>query len=563
MPTKAKAPRGNKRKQNKKKMLPNRVVFNKSNPKLLTKFKKMRLGQNIRNTNVKIQRASTGALIKQLPHQIAYLVMNPSEAINLRWIDPLTSAEQPSAVAQQHVYQEFIQSTCVDQTELPLGTSMVAIFRDCLRAMVVWTPNPTPTAPSYYAYQANFSVTSMTWTTSSWNATGNKSETPVDVLYWTYVPTSQTFPLVSGSSIVPTVASWAPHGQFLYPGSKTLPSPSAGVSYVFLDKGDTLITSCTFAGSTDAGVQIKMYRYSGPQTVDSLEMTFELSTGISSGSQVYNFHPVSSTGYYCLTINDTTAGSSDFLSLAVYVYGNGDCFTHSALPSVATDPKFFNNARINAASLLITNTASDLNASGRVTGANFANGSEQWCDHLTADQIKATSTLPSCQTTVQAFKTGLYTYIRPVVATEMTFQNYASYSANGVLTQTNFHLDDSRPYTMVYMQCAPTAGTSPSTTIVPGLEFLIHYDAALEYITDTQLVEVHPATGRTVDYMSAMDILRGAPVFFENPLHLAGLAHIASHVGKYLGAQALGSIGSFVREKLKGHAKGTVWEPLF
>lgn len=562
----------------------------KSERRLVTAMKKLRVSTKPKpkKSQPQSKRWNPARLGMSAAHNIAYAIMNPASAINFRWggIDETNA----TAVAQQHFYNESSQASCVGNTELPFGVACMVLFKDIVRAFIAFTPNPAPTSPKYYCYQAYFAGgNNYFWQVPAiWSVTVDpiRTITNVDVLFWNDVNTNNTtsFPaqapvatFTSGAvtAITLTSTGWSPHGPKLYTGTRAQ-LQGAGSSYVFLNAGDVFMIGLVFSSTTpDAGLNTQLNRYVGPSVPDATVAGYVESAGYQvnystsgpgslappSGCVVYLGWTVTHSAYYSLAIGDTSTGSSTFQGLYTWVYGAGDCLAHYSIPSFATSASQFVTSRVNAASLLVTNTASALNRSGEIVGAYYKDGGSNWHDKLTLNAIASASTLPVIDTAVLPFETGMYTYMKPTA--DMSFKHPVAIDTNGSLLQVNFFLDSSAPYTIIYMKVAATISGSPSTSAAPGLEYLFHYDAAVEFQTESQVFETHYATGLSEDYVRACDIMKTAPVFMENPLHLAGVAKAAMGVGRVMAGPAISALAGYVRGKLAKHASGTMFEPLF
>lgn len=184
------------------------------------------------------------------------------------------------------------------------------------------------------------------------------------------------------------------------------------------------------------------------------------------------------------------------------------------------------SARVNASSLLITNTAAAIRKAGAVYGMRVL-GEDNSFTTLSIDEIKNGSAAQGIGYRGPLEK-GLYTFLEP--AEEMSkLRDYVdkrpaigSYSGAPIL---HCRSDYKSEHVVI---CEWPVETNANT----GVSLMFRYDQHLEFSTNSQLATLGISAAKVQEFTDATIALAAGSYFFENPSHLAQLWSWIKNTGR-------------------------------
>jgi len=432
-----------------------------------------------------------------------------------------------TATANLASYQEHIVSTIANTSTLTPGHAQMFLYRDPCRAMVHFTGNSNRL---YHCYQGYFYITTPT-------VTGEVSAMPLSHAA-SYLNFTRFKSLNNGTALPANTASgnvgWQPHGPCLYPGIISALGPNA--SFFYMGIGDSITINLA---SSDSGASFSVFRYVSPGANQNFVATMSYS---SSATQTYT---ATTEGYYVIAVQDSSWTDTDTIN-SVYLWGNGDVFAHTTVPSFEEAPQIYSKARINAASILVHPTAAVLTISGVVTGNFYSScAAHNWIDYIG----KSPDVNLHYKETI-GYEKGMYSFLPVDNYLSLYLQTNVSIDSTGALREANFVLDSPAGFVGILVSCTPT-NTTPSVT--PSLEYLVTTSHCVEYETADKTRSIAPCPYNHTDTMDAVDIVKKMRIFYENPLHLADIRNAVSSgyskVSGFVGgaAKALGVAASIGR----------------
>jgi hypothetical protein len=397
----------------------------------------------------------------------------PGTCPNLR-IKGSVACEPSAAVSLHDIDIVEHPSIAGSYPNMTVGVDFLALFRDPFRNTVRFTPNPTAIT---YSYSAWFPIAGYSASTVS--PTTGQGPSPIDPLYW-----------YSNNN-------YSPHGYFLYPGL------TQSHSYVWLD---FLATLTVVQSSADIYATCKIYKWDNG--VETLCADLVFSTGTSQA-----FHPTDFTqftgDYVRMEYNSPTSGAS--IHLTAVITGNGDTFSHRAVPYEMFHWEQLANCKINAASIMVTPTAPAINIGGVITGG-FVTDNSQWYNYLT---VGAINNLPQQRMADLSFSSGMYAFLRPTTLFDLDYGHIICRMEESYPTRVGFDLTQPSAYIVMIPKSAGV------TTTAPGQSYMLTVHTDVEYITNDQWFENHMANAAFSDTQLALEAISSVSVFHENPSHWA------------------------------------------
>jgi len=189
----------------------------------------------------------------------------------------------------------------------------------------------------------------------------------------------------------------------------------------------------------------------------------------------------------------------------------------------------YSATRVNAQSLLISNTTSFNNKSGRLLGARLENQGVGYFDFTTLAS-KVGMVNPSNAYEKSADK-GVYTWTIPDEQS-MALTDYNVTFEQTVGTQCVFDLQDATYMNVVYYAGGViSTGSSIGNTVQT---FSVEHDHSLELYTESQLLNLAVGSCMMSEYEIAVKTAGSVPPFEENPLHLAAARMLITSIFKRL-----------------------------
>lgn len=427
---------------------------------------------------------------KQQVARIAQSVMLPHEVKPLRYSDQYSSFD--TAVANPFNYQKANITTGATANYIPLanGNTVAMVFRHPARSMIQYLPS----AGGTFSYKAKFA-----------NATNT------DVQDSLSVPVTSTVPLVPAYWL--STGSVSPHGTKFYSGV----DKTSGRRGYWVDVGTSTGTQYPTLTITNTSntYNVNVYQWTGNQFV-----YFDVWTCSATTSCVINFkqdaaspHPAYESGYYSFEIAGATAALS--ISSVVFASPNIPVFAHTSIQAVQGNESLIQSSRIVAGSLLVQNIASDLYREGNIVGLQ-APKTKFWPDLVIGqDPI---SLIPTLQDSVQfSARNGIYGFLKMTSSVDAELASpFVSYS--GTLVDSTWPLTPEHDYLIVAFNTASVGGS------YPGGDLMLLASWGLEYRTSSLLLDTRIPSSTSLEYMEAIELVKRAVQWHENPLHFGELA---------------------------------------
>jgi hypothetical protein len=409
------------------------------------------------------------------------MMAHPETAVDLRFSDEYSS--EPTSTATLHNYVPINNSLGTRGSYPGLGgipnsgCFELFLFRDVLRSMVVYTPNPGALG---YMYTATFfNPSSQTnQTTQSITASANDC-VAIDFTYFTDSRVGPGF--------------FHPHGTGnFYPGM------SGGLKGIWLDGNAFFTATVTFTQSiANVTARVNVLLFNG-ENFDDYSVTAAFASGTTT------FAPTIP-GYYAFKYIDSVASAAQLIG--VVISGSGDCFGHLALPSVDTNLANLTKARVLASSVKLSDAASPLNREGQVYIAQFPL-SNAWWAHTNVLDVTA------CRNAYAGLlEKGVYGFMKPASSDDFLYNPYIC-TQNGTISSACFNLNAQSEYLQII------ATTVAVGAVYPGYDFIISQFSAIEFITPSQFFQAELPMYTTLQVMQSMETLKHVPQFSENPTHL-------------------------------------------
>jgi len=403
---------------------------------------------------------------------IARAITSPHDSFPLRIHDAYANA--PTAIGRPFAIQPIswnpVGTANPVNNDLPLTDTALFVFRDLLRAYIYYDQN---LAQQNYVYIAKFS-----------NKVG---------LLQTYSPaigTETPLPMV----LFTANTTYRPHGTTLYTGR----SEGSNVKYVWLE-ALTAVTFTMALTETVAGYVTYVALQDGLPTAE-VKVNFTASTTLT-----FN---VATSAYYAFTMNASTAVNN---IVTMTIASNGGVFCHNPMPGVNAVLASVQAARIYAASLMLTDEASDLTNQGKVVIYQASQGQE-WQDYVSFSTAGSLfSAVASSNTShVERLADGIYGYLKPTSSKDFDMESFIEVDVGDTVNDAWFNISPKHAFLVAYAQAtASGAGDCYAT-------FSYH----VEYETDNVFIDAAPPTANARSLERGMELIAYLPQFSCNPLHL-------------------------------------------
>jgi len=365
------------------------------------------------------------------------------------------------------------------------GDLLFALYGQVGRYLVMYSTIVTGTYNLYFAGFGEGSSPSGSWVISPTNnfPVGNYNLSAT----WTLVGASGT----------------GPHGSQLAIGMRGY-SP-----YIFMNNNDTLSLGASW-GTWTGTFNLEYYMYSGPNAADSppVMLTYTVTAGAITGSSFTNTAPAG----YCRVVIATLAVTSGTTQLNTGFSMNLNCvqtsgWRHLALTDFDSqsngDVNMIQDCRVNAATLLCTNTTSLNSRQGTVLAARIVGKDPMVL--VPADVAQSSKYTGDAAMGVYTFKefSSYAEAFRQCVTGERT--NFMS-----------FDIDYNDFYHFIQVTC-PGAGTTPNT-------YTLSLCATVEFKTQVQRYATGVAESPFGLLPAARTEINAVPDwFYENPLHMSDI----------------------------------------
>lgn len=390
-------------------------------------------------------------------------------------------------------------------SDFALGDQLFMFYGQPGRVLMYYTVVPTS------VYNLNFvnrnASTYLTAYTNYWNVSPAAVPTTVaDSNFWTF------------AGATPNDTAVAPHGTWLPSGL------SDDVPYIHMNGSDRIEISHNnpWTGAAVGVLAFNVWVWNGPgsppvkvNTVSVSITASNFTTGTLFSAGIAGYYALSFEGFVINSGSITSTNNSVRLALITSGTGATGGWVNRTMQDMDStnfgDAAVGQQCRVNAASLLITNTSSVLNRQGTVLAA----------------RIKLDNPF---QLTISALRRSAERYAGDAASGCYTFKEFSKEAENfvdavgpgGALV---FDLDYVG-YTHVVMMTCPGVATSPNT-------YTVSADTVVEFKTDVARYQKAVSPYRYVDLVEARKIVNSNPAwFYENPMHMTQIYGFVKNMAK-------------------------------
>lgn len=243
------------------------------------------------------------------------------------------------------------------------------------------------------------------------------------------------------------------------------------------------------------------------------------------GSVTVNCDSLNYSGYFSidLSFNDALLQTPIQLSQLQLKMNTVYAYSHVVYTSQQDKALMIDNLRVNGSSMLLSNTTTDISKGGTVYAVQSP-GERPWNTWLTSEAVIAGANTQS--RTVQPWNKGLYCYVKPQGAQPLRLETAypKTYSNDTVLPAfPNFRPFADRGYVVALISPPVQLTTTPQ---YPTAQVTATFCRAIEFSTTDQFFNVKTSEVASSYFNSYADLIRTAPQFFENPIHLATIGRL-------------------------------------
>jgi len=476
-------------------------------------------------------------------HEIALRLVAP-ELGALKWSNPYNSSPTFASTS----FSRFDCPWTANQTArvnpmLPADQSLAIVFRNPLRAFVFYDPNLTNTQYSYAVYTnqqaAEYTPKKNKRVEEIKKAAMKKSVTSKSIkVLEDYEPPKKfgkhhkfgaspakqdtfvlqaTEPQFINMVYATSNVTYSPHGSTVYAGSVDR-EPDA--RYLWMDEGVDVELNVTQASGGAVNLTLTANAWTpGGAEEDAAVVT----TSIPNNTATLVTLTIPSSAYYSFSV--TSAATTTFTMNGLNYSGAADVWCHRCMPGFDQILTSFGAVRITAAAIMYSNNVSTAYSQGRIVGYQPPPGSH-WMDYALQESWSGIAN--SQNSTVKKASNGMYGYLKPARLSD--FDLKPSYSiANGVLVNSFYPIDSEDSFILLSPNIEP--GTTPNAQ--DGF-YTLRY--AWEASTTNPIFDSEVSKIPSEVYEAALEMVRNAGQWKENPSHIADLVSNIKRVGgKVLG----------------------------
>jgi hypothetical protein len=316
-----------------------------------------------------------------------------------------------------------------------------------------------------------------------------------------------TYALQAGVSVTPVIPNYTvqsgityqPHGTVLFTGS----CRGSNGSFVWLNDGDAWALTGISSTATTIFVSFERYNIHGLQKQQTTAQT--LAAGGALNVSIKS--PAANTaGYYSMSIQ--SGNSTSLSSLQLQIIGSSSCFKQLSLPNLTTNVTSLDGARILAASLKYTNTASVTDLGGEIT--MYQSADESWLSYLNSSSITQVLSQQSGACTID-MRNGGFGFLKPTEPSDFDYiDDFLIDTVNGYVSNSTFSVDDQKSFLVFCTSCSKPTGCQGFWTMCYGLE----------YLTSNAWMDVRQSSIMPQACAEGLELVKNIPQFHENPLHM-------------------------------------------
>lgn len=314
-----------------------------------------------------------------------------------------------------------------------------------------------------------------------------------------------------------------PHGLYLYPGRLGPSDPHRGF---WVDAGSSITVSVPTPSLPPTGLFVKIQRARGRSWIDSHQGN--LVPGASPITQ-YILGIVPTSGYYSFTIGDINPAKNPLTgqpyAVTVAVSWNtsaGVCYGHLSVPDVHNQFGSIDAVRINALSVMFTNTSAAISKTGTLCGVQFDAGTV-WTDSVEFQHFSTKR-----KATIMESAEGMYGFHKPTGESDFDLLREFAIASDDetaerlsmfpLLSDTGFDLIPETSYLGIAYDVTRVNGAVPG-----GITAYWTRAFGVEYITNDQWRALSKSNLAPENLTAALHLLSETPQWHTNEFHLSDL----------------------------------------
>jgi len=449
-----------------------------------------RVIRQVKDAERRVHSPLPASVMEQMEEQLAYSICAPGATAGIRYSD--MSTKKTALCNPFEILPTSFGGTPTYTNYRALGSAegSLFLFRNPLRAAVIYDANPQGLASNYYL--------------------------PVN---WPIVPNSQQT-IVDYPFLVPANGFTAWHGARLF---QALYSDHEG-SYYFADAGEVFTFTVTNASGSNYNGSMALDTYTNlgyvPNAVVSATTTV---------TATFNFSYTFTTATYFRPrfVTGNVPGSMGSNNITIFSIqspsgaNSTSHFKHLCIKDLNNNFSAADEIRIIGLSAMFSNFQTQLNLGGQAAGLQAA-GEDDWLTLVpTAGSSMVAAVQSSNDSALMNASTGLYGFLKPMDTSDFDFIDLYETNAQGTLVNAGYHLDGNPSY----MCIAVASPTGVSTSGTWTLRYCIEYSSRDTW-RNLDISCMPDETARR-----ALDRTRYVSQFHENPKHLAD---VAKQVGQAL-----------------------------
>lgn len=419
--------------------------------------------------------------------QVQQFLISPGAVEPLRYASPFSTAAT-AVVRPWTAYPAGWLTTSFDGDlqQLPADTYFAAFFRDPYRAYVAYDANSS-TANDQYDFVF------VDETSGGW---GYEATIPAGV-------TMNFKPVAALWNSSGSTGQYKPHGPYYYPGRWD------DQYMLWIDKGSKLKLNITEASDSGSFVfELHSFTTKYNPTVASVIVT----PGVGGdGTATYN---ITESAYYSVSVTESIP-SAKFSANIVNDTGISH-YGHHFLPGFDDNVYSVQALRLSALAIMFSPRASPLNLQGEIFAAQVP-ASAPWITYTDAN------TIDSAQGRGRKLaKQGIYAWLRPTQPSDWNFVETMKFTSTNEIADGYFNLKGHSEYLALLATCTDTQGRDNRVTAWWGGE----------YRTKDSWRTLGVPTVSSQAFDEALEAMKFAPQFYENPSHLAKIWSVVKSTTK-------------------------------
>lgn len=425
----------------------------------------------------------------RLPYAHALAMPFESQPLQLPLMDQVVSSTVSKIHTSIHLDWSYYNA---NTSQLKIGQQLTYLFMNPLRSIVYYMPNSSGHSAKYQMVFESNGVNSSLFQTGT-------------------IATSMLSSSIFRINPVWLVDSYLgdnthehPHGNILYCGR------AENKVGFWIDATESSPATC-HAGSNGAAVNfdVQVYILDG-DTFDAHKRVHCVNTTTADTT-----FTITKSGYYSIELI-----TGDTMSFSFSFETSSSFFCHNCIPSIDTQLSGLLWSRINAGSLLFTNTSAEIAKNGNIIMAQLP-CAQPWYNYIT--EYDALAAYPTA--TTLSYETGGYGFWKPKGIQDFEFVTQVT-SSSGVVDSCYYPLTPAHDYLGFFVQCDNNGVTGNGTqaTIVPCWH--------MEFSSSNQFHLLRPVKGNSNALTRDLQRLRTVAQFHENPLHISDLMNALKTTGR-------------------------------